>query len=56
VLVYATLFGTGYLILGWTVWGLGSVTVAGMAATVLWRDLQRDAVSLFDPDAPEHST
>jgi hypothetical protein len=56
VLVYATLFGTGYLILGWTVWGLGGVTVAGVAATLLWRDLQRDAVSLFDPDVPENST
>ena len=56
VLVYATLFGVGYLILGWTVWGVGCVTVAGAAATVLWRDLQRDAVSLFDPaEGPEAS-
>jgi len=49
VLVYATLFGTGYLILGWTVWGLACVTVAVVAAAFLWRDLQRDAVSLFNP-------
>jgi Na+/proline symporter len=49
VLVYSTLFGTGYLLLGWTVWGLGCVTVAALAAVLLWRDLQRDAVSLFDP-------
>jgi Na+/proline symporter len=57
VLVYTTLFGVGYLILGWTVWGVGCVTVAGAAATVLWRDLQRDAVSLFDPaEGSEAST
>ncbi|MEF8797217.1 MAG: sodium:solute symporter family protein [Salinivenus sp.] len=49
VLVYTTLFGTGYLILGWTVWGLACVTVALLAAAFLWRDLQREAVSLFDP-------
>ena len=49
VLVYTTLFGTGYLILGWTVWGLACVTVALSAAAFLWRDLQREAVSLFDP-------
>jgi Na+/proline symporter len=49
VLVYSTLFGTGYLILGWTVWGLGCVSVALLAAAFLWRDLQREEVSLFDP-------
>jgi Na+/proline symporter len=47
VLVYSTLFGTGYLILGWTVWGLACVTVAALAAVYLWRDLQREDVSLF---------
>jgi Na+/proline symporter len=47
VLVYSTLFGTGYLILGWTAWGLACVTVAAGAAVYLWRDLQREEVSLF---------
>ena len=47
VLVYSTLFGTGYLILGWTVWGLVCVTVAAIAAAYLWQDLQREEVSLF---------
>jgi Na+/proline symporter len=47
VLVYSTLFGTGYLILGWTAWGLACVTVAALAAAYLWRDLQREEVSLF---------
>ena len=48
VLVYSTLFGTGYLILGWTLWGFACVTVALGAAAYLWRDLQRDEVSLID--------
>jgi Na+/proline symporter len=47
VLVYSTLFGTGYLLLGWTVWGLACVTVAALAAAFLWRDLQREEVTLF---------
>jgi hypothetical protein len=47
VLVYSTLFGTGYLVLGWTVWGLACVTVAALAAGYLWRDLQREEESLF---------
>jgi type VI protein secretion system component VasF len=45
--VYSTLFGTGYLLLGWTVWGLACVTVAALAAAFLWRDLQREEVTLF---------
>ncbi len=51
VLVYSTLFGTGYLILGWTVWGLAGLGLALAAATFLWRDLQASAVPLFDPVA-----
>ena len=47
VLVYAALFGTGYLILGSTAWGLACTVVALAAAGYLWRDLQREEVSLF---------
>jgi hypothetical protein len=47
VLVYSTLFGTGYLVLGWIAWGLACVTVAAVAAVYLWHDLQREEVSLF---------
>ncbi len=55
VLVYSTLFGTGYLILGWTAWGLACVSVSVCAALFLWQDLQREAVSFFDPVAgPEN--
>jgi len=49
ILVYSTLFGTGYLILGWTAWGLVCVTGALLAALYLWRDLHRESVALFDP-------
>ncbi len=49
VLVYSTLFATGYLILGWTTWGLAVSAVAVASAVFLWRDLQREEVSLFDP-------
>ncbi|PSQ81598.1 MAG: sodium:proline symporter [Bacteroidetes bacterium QS_1_63_11] len=48
VLVYSTLFGTGYLILGWTGWGLVCIAVSLSAAVYLWRDLQRDEVSLIE--------
>ncbi|PSQ70497.1 MAG: sodium:proline symporter, partial [Bacteroidetes bacterium QH_2_64_26] len=48
VLVYSTLFGTGYLILGWMDWGLVCIAVSLSAAVYLWRDLQRDAVSLIE--------
>lgn len=47
ILVYSTLFGTGYLILGWTVWGLACVAVALFATVYLWKDLSREDVSLF---------
>jgi hypothetical protein len=50
VLIYSTLFGTGYLILGWTVWGLACGAVALSAAVYLWQDLQREEVSLLDPE------
>lgn len=48
ILVYSTLFGTGYLILGWPAWGLACITVALLAAAFLWHDLKQDRVSLFD--------
>ena len=41
VVVYATLFGTGYVILGPTGWGLACLALAGGAAVLLWRDLNR---------------
>lgn len=47
MLVYTTLFGTGSLILGWTVRGLACVTVALAAGASLWRDLQREEGSLI---------
>lgn len=47
ILVYSTLFGTGYLILGWTVWGLACLAVALFASVYLWKDLSREDVSLF---------
>jgi hypothetical protein len=53
VLVYSTLFGTGYLILGWTLWGLACVAVALGAAAYLWRDLQREEVSLIEMEGEE---
>ena len=40
VLVYSTLFGTGYLLLGWTAWGAAALAVAGGAAAFLWHDLR----------------
>jgi Na+/proline symporter len=49
ILVYTTLFGTGYLVLGWTAWGLLCVSVAVLAAAFLWHDLKQDRVSLFNP-------
>ena len=56
VLVYSTLFGTGYLILGWTGWGLACGAVALGAAVYLWRDLRRDEVSLIGIDEAEEET
>ena len=41
VLVYSTLFGTGYLLLGRTGWGLVCVALAAACATFLWWDLSR---------------
>jgi len=49
VLIYSTLFGTGYVLLGWTGWGLAGLGIALGAAAFLWRDLQESRVSLFDP-------
>ena len=56
VLVYSTLFGTGYLILGWTAWGLACTAVALGAAIFLWRDLRRGEVSLIDMEEGEEGT
>ncbi|MFB6099164.1 MAG: sodium:proline symporter, partial [Salinibacter sp.] len=53
VLVYSTLFGTGYLILGWPLWGFACVAVALSAAVYLWRDLQRDEVALIGMEEGE---
>ncbi len=49
VLIYATLFGTGYTLLGWPGWGVPCLLVAaGMAAFLGW-DLQRqDRAVVFD--------
>lgn len=56
VLVYSTLFGTGYLILGWTLWGAGCIAVALTAAAYLWRDLQRDEISLIEMKEEKDAT
>jgi hypothetical protein len=40
VLVYSTLFGTGYLLLGWTAWGAAALAGAVGAAAFLWHDLR----------------
>ena len=41
VLVYSTLFGTGYLLLGRTGWGLVCTALAAACAVFLWWDLSR---------------
>jgi len=48
VLVYTTLFGTGYVLLGWPAWGLPCLGIGAGAALYLWRDLRESRVSLFD--------
>jgi hypothetical protein len=45
LLVYATLFGTGYLIVGRTVVGLVLVAIALTAAFVLWGTIGRTAAT-----------
>ncbi|MDX1548752.1 MAG: sodium:solute symporter family protein [Rhodothermales bacterium] len=53
VLVYATLFGSGYLLFGRTAAGLGCLVLAALAAAFLWWDLSRStAPAVFTP-APE---
>jgi hypothetical protein len=49
-MVYATLFGTGYVLLGTTFIGLGCLFVAGAAALGLWWDLRRtEHAAVFEP-------
>ncbi|NBB87552.1 MAG: sodium:proline symporter [Bacteroidetes bacterium] len=56
VLVYATLFGTGYLLLGDSLKGTGCVLLALAAAAFLWWDLSRDErTAVFEPERPPRS-
>jgi Na+/proline symporter len=51
VLVYSTLFGTGYLLLGDPLKGTGCVLLALGAAAFLWWDLSRaERTAVFEPE------